>query len=74
MFVKIDVYGTANKINTLRKEKGLSVRDVQEALGFNTPQAVYKWLRGDSIPSVDNLVVLSDLLDATIDEIIVREK
>lgn len=35
-------------------DKGLSVRDIQEYFGFETPQAIYKWQNGTSLLSVDN--------------------
>lgn len=65
---------TGNNISRLRKEKGLSIREIQEAMGFNTPQAIFKWQRGEALPTIDNLVVLSELFNMTIDEIVVREK
>ncbi len=65
---------TGNNITRLRKEKGLSIREIQEAMGFNTPQAIFKWQRGEALPTIDNLVVLSELFNMTIDEIVVREK
>ena len=70
----IDMIGTGNNISRLRKLNSLSIKDVQEAMGFNTPQAIYKWIRGEAIPSVDNLVILSELFNTTIDEILVKTK
>ncbi|MCR5096598.1 MAG: helix-turn-helix domain-containing protein [Erysipelotrichaceae bacterium] len=72
--VRIDMIGTGNNISRLRKLNSLSIKDVQEAMGFNTPQAIYKWIRGEAIPSVDNLVILSELFNTTIDEILVKTK
>lgn len=66
----IDVIETGININDLRMSAGLSVKDIQNVFGFSTPQAVYKWIMGDSIPSVDNLVVLAKVLGVTIDDII----
>lgn len=66
----IDSIETGININDLRISAGLSVKDIQSVFGFSTPQAVYKWIRGDSIPSVDNLVVLAKVLGVTIDDII----
>ncbi|MBR4470822.1 MAG: helix-turn-helix transcriptional regulator [Erysipelotrichaceae bacterium] len=68
------MYETGNNITRLRKINNLSIRDVQEAMGFNTPQAIYKWQRGEAMPSIDNLIVLSELFNTSIDEIIVKEK
>ena len=37
----------------------MSVRELQEAFGFETPQAIYKWQHGTALPTIDNLVILS---------------
>lgn len=63
---------TGRNIARLRKINDLTIKDIQDAMGFNTPQAIYKWMRGEAIPSVDNLVILSELFDTAIDEILVR--
>lgn len=39
--------------------------------GFSTPQAIYKWQHGASLPTVDNLVALSIIFDVPIDAILV---
>ena len=67
----IDAIETGININDLRMSAGLSVKDIQNVFGFSTPQAVYKWIGGDSIPSVDNLVVLAKVLGVTINDIII---
>lgn len=67
----IDAIETGININDLRMSAGLSVKDVQNVFGFSTPQAVYKWISGDSIPSIDNLVVLAKVLGVTINDIII---
>lgn len=72
--IRVNMIETGNNISRLRKEKGLSIREIQEAMGFNTPQAIFKWQRGEALPTIDNLVVLSELFNMTIDEIVVREK
>lgn len=62
---------TGQNINNLRKRAGISVKQLQDVLGFNTPQAIYKWFNGVSMPTIDNLVILAAVLGVTIDEIIV---
>ena len=64
---------TGEKIKLLMDAGGISVRDLQSVFGFEHPQAVYAWLNGRNLPTVDNLLVLSELFDVTIDEI-VRKK
>ena len=70
----INVMGTGEKILRLRKEKGLSVKDLQDIFGFATPQAIYKWQHGAALPTVDNLVVLAAVFDVGIEEILVVEE
>lgn len=41
----IDLALTGANIMKLRKAAGLSVHDLQSSFGFNSPQAIYKWLR-----------------------------
>ena len=67
----IDMVKTGQNIIRLRKEKGLTVKNLQSAFGFETPQAIYKWQHGTALPSVDNLVILAALLEVPVDEILV---
>ena len=64
---------TGQNIIILRKKAGLTVRDLQDAFGFGTPQAIYKWQQGLALPTIDNLVALAALLNVTLDDIIVTD-
>lgn len=65
---------TGRNIVRLRKENGVTIKQIQETMGFNTPQAIYKWQNGTTLPSLENLVVLADLLKTTISEIVAVER
>ena len=67
----IDVPATGRRIEELRIAAGLSVLQVQKALGFSAPQSVYKWQRGESLPTLDNIVMLAALFHVTVDDILV---
>ena len=67
----IDMAATGRNISRLRKEAGLSVKELQEKMELASLQAIYKWQHGDNIPSVDNLIILADVLGVTMDDIIV---
>lgn len=73
MFIKpaINMVATGRNITRLRKDAGLSVKNLQDIFGFATPQALYKWQHGTALPTIDNLVVLAAILDVSMDEIIV---
>ena len=70
----INAAATGHNIDRLRSRKGLSVRDMQEEFGFTTPQAIYKWIHGSTLPSIDNLVILSKVLGVSMDDIIILAK
>ena len=71
MYVSIRQKETGSRIKRLLKENGYTVKDVQGAMGFENPQAVYKWLSGRSLPSIDNFIILSRLLHTSIEDILV---
>jgi transcriptional regulator with XRE-family HTH domain len=68
---QIDLNATGYIIEHLMKLHGLTVRDIQETLALAAPQAVYKWLRGKSLPSVDHLYALSILLQTPVNKMLV---
>ena len=72
-FPRVNLEKTGQNISRLMKENNLTVKDVQEAFGFEYPQAIYKWMRGECLPTIDNLVVLALLFKTTIDKIVVIE-
>ena len=63
----VNLKQTGQNIYDLREQAGISVRELQGLLGFATPQAIYKWQRGDSLPTVDNLVALSAIFSVPVD-------
>ena len=69
----VNTVATGRNIDTLRTHAGLSVRDMQMIFGFATPQAIYKWIHGTAMPTIDNMVILAAMLGVTLDEIVVVE-
>ena len=67
----INTVATGENINKMRMEAGFTVKDMQAVFGFATPQAIYKWIHGTAMPTIDNLVILAAVLGVTMDEIIV---
>ena len=67
----VNPVATGQNINRLRIAAGLSVKDLQMVFGFATPQAIYKWIHGTALPTIDNLVILAAVLGVTMDEIVV---
>ena len=70
----INLKKTGENIMRMRKEAGISVRELQIMFGFTNPQSIYSWQSGKSLPSVDNFIILAAILGVTIDEIISVEE
>lgn len=73
MIPMIDMVGTGKNIAKLRKQAGLTVRDLQDIFGFGTPQAIYKWQQGVAMPTLDNMVILSAVFGVSMDDILVLQ-
>ena len=67
----VDTAATGRNIDRLRIAAGMSIRDMQMVFGFATPQAIYKWIHGTTMPTIDNMVILAAMLGVTMDEIVV---
>lgn len=70
----IDVMATGRNIQQMRKKAGITVKDIQNACGLTTGNAVYKWTNGICMPTIDNMVIIADMLQTTIDKIIVVQR
>ena len=65
----VNMKQTGQNITMLREQRGISVKQLQRMMGFATPQAIYKWQHGESLPTVDNLVALSAIFAVPIEAI-----
>ena len=72
-FPVINLKSTGSNIESCRREAGLSVRDLQDYFGFEYPQAIYKWQHGECLPTVDNLLALSRILEVKMEDLLVYE-
>ena len=70
----IDMTATGMNITRLRKNAGMTVRDLQAIFGFATPQAIYKWQRGEAMPTLDNMIVLAAIFNVTVEDILVLQE
>lgn len=66
----IDMLKTGETIRKKMEQADVSVQDVREALSFTNTHGIYSWLRGTSLPSIDNLYALSELLAVPMDSLI----
>ena len=67
----IDPVGTGENIRQLIRNSGDTVAAVGRELGIADRSTMYKWLRGDALPTLDNMMALSVLFNVTINDILV---
>ena len=70
MSIAIDKTKTGQQIRLLMEKRGVTVKDVKDALSLACVQSVYHWLDGQSMPTLDNLYILSDLLRIPMDMLV----
>ena len=68
----INMMETGKRLKKLAQRNGYSVKDIQQYLGLSCPQPVYRWYKGIILPSVDNLLRLSELYHVHMEELLVR--
>lgn len=71
--MNIDMKKTGIRLQKFAKLYGYSVKEIQEYLGFSCPQSIYRWYKGMILPSIDNLLRLSELYHVHMEELLVKE-
>ena len=65
---------TGQKIAKECRQQGITIKDLQALFGFAAPNAIYRWLRGETLPTVDHLVILAHALKVPVDELLVLKE
>lgn len=65
----LDPIATGAKIREIRKMNNITVAQICDFLGLYSEQAVYKWQRGESMPTTENWVALLKLLDVKFEDV-----
>lgn len=61
-------------LKKLRMASNLTIEDVREYMQLGTPQAVYKWERGDGLPQADTFMALLQLYKVSDINMILKEE
>ena len=69
----IDQIKTGEKIKAKLKAAGYEVRDIQKYLHLSCPQSIYRWFKGNFLPSVEHLCALSRLLNVHMEDLLVLQ-
>lgn len=68
--VCLDMIMTGQRLRDMIAKKGYSIKDIQKKLNLSCPQPVYRWLNGQNMPSLDNLYMLSSILDTPMEDLL----
>ena len=69
----IDVWATGDRIKTAIRMSGRTIKKAAEELDVDA-HTLYHYGFGTSLPKLETLAALADLLGCTIDELVVRKK
>ena len=70
---QIDIKKTGEKIRVRLRSARISVRKMQNMLGLSCPQSIYRWMTGQSLPSLEHLFRMSRILGCTMEDLIEEE-
>lgn len=71
---KINAIETGENLKRLLRLNHMSVCQLQMALKIGSATPIYRWCRGEYLPSVEHFLQISKILGCTIEDIIVVEE
>lgn len=71
--VELDTVATGHKIKDYMEEKQIAIKDLSKIMNVSF-QAVYRWQRGETLPTISNLFILGQLLGIDVDDMLVAKE
>ena len=72
-YPNIDMQRTGRKIKHMMESAGYTPRTIQDYLHLACVQPIYRWYKGLILPSVDHLLMLSELLNVHMEDLLVKK-
>ena len=72
-YPNINLHATGRRIKGLIEQGGYSVRDIQHMLHLSCPQPIYRWMKGQILPTVDHLYLMAVILHVHMEELLVPQ-
>lgn len=72
--VSLNVLMTGKLLGYFIRRSGYTIREIQRELMLSCPQPVYRWMNGQTMPSIDNLYKLSKILKVPMEELVLTEQ
>lgn len=72
-YPNIDMQRTGRKLKRMLESAGYTPRIIQDYLHLSCVQPIYRWYKGKILPSVDHLLMLSELLNVHMEDLLVKK-
>ena len=72
--ISLDMWMTGQVLNNKIRKRGYTVAEIQKELKLSCPQPVYRWINGQTMPSIDNLYRLSKLLKVHMEDLVIPRR
>ena len=64
------VKNLGTRINSLLDKKGMTQKELAEALGIPRPATINDWIKGRTEPKIHNLIAMADFFEVTVDYLV----
>lgn len=72
-YPNIDMIQTGIRLKNMLESAGYTPRIIQDYLHLSCVQPIYRWYKGKILPSVDHLLMLSELLNVHMEDLLVKK-
>lgn len=73
IYGNIDMKRSGEKMKKIFTQAGYDVKSIQQYLHLSCPQPVYRWFKGQILPTVDHLFMMSKLLGIHMEDFLVEK-
>lgn len=74
IYFGIDMTKTGMLLKKRISEAGYTVKDIQKLLNLSCPQPIYRWYKGQILPTLEHLFILSRFLGVHMEELLVAQE
>lgn len=74
IYPNIDMVKTGLLLRRMIEGAGYTPKMIQRYLHLSCPQPIYRWYQGRILPSVNHLLMLSELLNVHMEDLIVKKQ
>ncbi len=73
VYTSLDMIQTGKKIHYIFIKNGCTVKDIQCFLNLACPQSIYRWIKGQTLPSIDNLYRMAEIFQIHMEDMLVAK-